>query len=449
MTSPSHKQEKRKTTGYQAVVLAAGKSSRYWPLNKRHKSLTRMAGKTLLWWTIKALDDCGIKDIIVVHSPGVDIRNEIGQEFNGRVSFLIQPEPLGTGNALLLAKPFIKKPFLLIHPYKFFVKEIFHQLVREKKQNEVVFVGLPTDRPQDYGILRFSRGNRVLEICENPAPRTEPSNLRTPGIYFLEPIYFDYYERITKEKEDSLIGAFNLLIKEKRASAIILKQDLPTLKYPWSALLVLDYLLNSDRVKKYLAKSAVVGKNVVIKDKVFIGEKVIIDDNTVIHGPCYIANNCHIGASNVLRGPVDLEEGVVTGAFAEIKNCLIGRGTHVHSGIFGDSIIGENCRFGAGFVVANRRFDRGNIFSIVKEKRIDTHLTYFGFAVGDNTSFGVNSSIMPGVFVGSNCVIGPNSLVNENISDEITFYATFNNVVKKRIDCHETRSLEHETQDNK
>ena len=115
----------------------------------------------------------------------------------------------------------------------------------------------------------------------------------------------------------------------------------------------------------------------------------------------------------------------------EIKNSLVQEGTHFHSGYLGDSVIGKNCRFGAGFIVANRRIDRGNIKSVVKGEKVDTGLTYLGVIVGDNTRFGIHSGTMPGVLIGSDCLIGPGSLVFENLEDNTAFYTKFEGVRKE------------------
>jgi len=39
----------------QAVILAAGESTRFWPLNEKHKSLTRILGKPIIWYTLNNL----------------------------------------------------------------------------------------------------------------------------------------------------------------------------------------------------------------------------------------------------------------------------------------------------------------------------------------------------------------------------------------------------------
>jgi len=38
---------------------------------------------------------------------------------------------------------------------------------------------------------------------------------------------------------------------------------------------------------------------------------------------------------------------------------------------------------------------------------------------------------MPGVLIGANCMIGPATLVAENLEDATTFYTKFEKVVKK------------------
>ncbi|MDO8470621.1 MAG: glucose-1-phosphate thymidylyltransferase, partial [bacterium] len=151
---------------------------------------------------------------------------------------------------------------------------------------------------------------------------------------------------------------------------------------------------------------------------------------TTISGPCFIGDNCEIGPSNVLRGPLSIEQGVKTGAFCEIKHSIVQEGTHFHSGYVGDSIIGRNCRFGAGFATANRRLDRNTIEAQVKDKKVDTKLSSLGVVVGDGTHFGIHTGTMPGVFVGSECRVYPGTLVFENIADGMTLSAKVQTTTK-------------------
>lgn len=420
----------------QAVILAAGQSSRCWPVNQGHKSQIKVFNRPLIYWTVKGLADNGIKDVVLIVGPDKSYQEKLIAELkdlNLNVSLAVQEKPLGTGNAVFQAKDHIKEPFLVIWPYKVNSKELVKTMLEKYQQEKsrAVLVGVKTKTPWDYGILKMS-GEKVLEIVENPAPGKEPSDVKTLGTYLLQPDFFEYYQKIGKHHPEDFIDGLNLYIKEKGASVVFPEKKAPSLKYPWEILGVLRLMSESDELKNNISSSAIVGKNVVVEGKVYIGDNTVIGDNAVIKGPCFIGDNCKIGAGNVLRGPVNLSDEVVTGALAEIKNCLIERGTHLHSGYFGDSVIGENCRFGAGFVTANARIDRNNVKSVVKGKKIDTGLTRLGIVAGHHTRFGIKSGTMPGVLIGSNCLIGPGTLVFENLADDCTFFTKFKNVKKKR-----------------
>ena len=294
----------------------------------------------------------------------------------------------------------------------------------------MVLLGTKTDRPWDFGILRL-KGKQVTSIVENPKKGKEPSKIKATETYILPKDFFEFYKKLGKEKEDSLIDCLNLIMKKKQAGLVLLKKQAASLKYPWDIFKVAETLFNSDKFGAKVSTSAKIGKNVVVKGRLYIGKNSKIGDNTVINGDCYIGDNCKIGPSNVFRGFVDLEDEVVTGAFCEIKNSLVQQGTHFHSGYVGDSVIGANCRFGAGFITANRRIDRGNINLLIKGKKIDSGLTYFGTVVGNYTKFGIGCGTMPGVMIGSKCVVGPGTIIMENVGDNFKIYTSQNKIIKK------------------
>ena len=62
----------------QAVIIAAGESSRFWPLNQGHKSQVKLLGKPVIFWTIKGLVENNITDIIVVHGAASTLPQELG-----------------------------------------------------------------------------------------------------------------------------------------------------------------------------------------------------------------------------------------------------------------------------------------------------------------------------------------------------------------------------------
>ena len=95
----------------QAVILAAGQSSRFWPLNQKHKSLIRIMGRPLIFYTIDGLKKSGIEDIIIVQGASKDIEKELGDK---KIKYITQSKPLGMGDALWQAKKLIKGRFVVL-----------------------------------------------------------------------------------------------------------------------------------------------------------------------------------------------------------------------------------------------------------------------------------------------------------------------------------------------
>lgn len=379
-----------------AIILAAGESSRFWPLNRKHKALLKVMGKSLIWYTLEGLRRARIKDIIIVQGPQRDIERELKDR---KIKYIVQSKPEGMGNALWQAKRIIKGPFFVLNAERIDAGEI----IKKIPQKGPILVGQKTKNPQLFGIMRLGR-NKVLEIVEKPKKKA-PSNIKVVGVYLLEPDFFKYYQKVKKCMYD-FEDALSLYMKEKEVKAHILKkseEETPSLKYPWHLFSVTKYLFD----KNLGSKEVRIGKNV----KIF--------ENAVIKGPCYIGDNCIIGNNSIIREYTNLEDNVLIGANAEIVRCISQEGTHIHSGFFGDSIFGEGCRVGAGTVTANRRLDRGEIKP--------TGLTSLGAIIGQNTKIGINVSLMPGVLIGSNCLIGPASVVFENLQDNTTFYTKFKN----------------------
>jgi bifunctional UDP-N-acetylglucosamine pyrophosphorylase/glucosamine-1-phosphate N-acetyltransferase len=81
----------------------------------------------------------------------------------------------------------------------------------------------------------------------------------------------------------------------------------------------------------------------------------------------------------------------------------------------GDSIVGEHCNFGAGTITANWRFDEKTISVHVNDKPMNTGMDKFGAVIGNNCRTGINVSIMPGVKIGPNSVIGPSVCLTEDV----------------------------------
>ena len=399
----------------QAVILAAGESSRFWPLNTRNKSLIKIMGKPLIWYTINSLKEAGIKEIIVVQGPKMDIENDLRKYDLGiKIQYVIQAEPKGMGDALFQAKDFLDNKFMLLDVTRFEAGDYLKLFLekQEKTGTSLILLGAETASPQFYGVFRLE-GDVVKEVVEKPEKGKEPSNIKNVVVQLLPKEFVDYLRRVP-EKMYSFEDALSLYAKEKDVRVIMLDNEPPSLKYPWQLFRVTKYLID-----KYLKKN-----------EVRIGKNVKVYEGAVIKGPCYIGDNCIIGNNSLIRDYTNLENDCLVGAFAEITRSIFQENVHTHSGYFGDSIFGKGCRVGAGTIVANVRVDRGEISSVVRGEKIGTGLNSLGVVVGENTKIGVNCSLMPGKLVGSNCQIGPGSVVFENIEDNTKYFTEFKGIKK-------------------
>ncbi len=387
-----------------AVILAGGKSSRFWPLAEGgHKSLVRLAGRTLLEMTVESLAMAGMseRDIIIVHSPSIG--KQVREIFHGKkVNFAVQKGPEGMGNAVDCARQHISGRFLVTHAYHIDAGSIFSCLKRAEADSAIAVM---KGDVADYG--RVAVRNGYAKGIEEK-PRSKEMGYKAVGFYILSRDFFGIYDR-QKRHEHDFEDALAEYMKKIDVQAVEQKGSV-TLKYPWH-LFGLSGLLKGVMV----SPETEIAKNAVIEGRVSIGKGTVVHENTVIKGPAYIGKNCIIGNNAVIRGGVDIEDGCIIGANAEIARSIFQAGCSTHSGFFGDSIFDGNCSIGAGMITANKRVDRKEIMCTVKGEKIPSGLKRLGVIVGKNTQFGICCKTMPGKFVGSDCTILPGSVVEKNV----------------------------------
>ena len=380
--------------------------------------------------TIENLKSKNINQAFVIQGPETAIEKELGR-LDG-VRYVVQPRPDGMGDAVVRAQNL--DATFVFHAHKVDAGDYIESMLKKSEESKagLVFLAAKTDQPQLYGILEL-KGDKVMGIVEKPDKGKEPSNIRVVGSYLLPGDFFEYYAKVPVHQY-AFEHALNLYVKENEARFVMAEKDNSSLKYPWQLFEVTRHLLDSRLKGQEIDSTAKIAKNVIIEGNVYIGENSRIFEGAVIKGPCYIGPNCVIGNNALVRDYTNLEEGCMVGAHAEVTRCVFQKNAHVHSGYFGDSIFGENCRVGAGTVTANVRLDRGPVFakaSTGKEK-INTGLTSLGAIVGENTHIGINVSLMPGVLIGSNCIVGPGSAVFENVEDNSIFYTKFQGLTKRK-----------------
>ena len=136
-----------------------------------------------------------------------------------------------------------------------------------------------------------------------------------------------------------------------------------------------------------------------VLDKVTLGQNVFISRFVNIYG-CVIGDGCKIGSF------VEIQKGVVIG-----KRCKVCTNIVLCSGV----AIGEECFIGNGTIFINDKYPRSTnaggeleIFDDWKDRYIETK-------VGNRVSIGSNCTILGGITIGDQAVIGAGSVVTKNV----------------------------------
>ncbi len=416
----------------QAVILAAGESSRFWPLAAgKHKSLFRLLGRPIIAHTIEALKRASFTEIVIVQSENRAPEAELGDgaSLGVQISYVVQPEPLGMGDALGRAASLLKDSFLVVNPQHVTVAELVPKLLESAPGADAVLVGCETDRPHEYGIVKIEE-DRALDLVEKPAPGSEPSRTRLVGVYLLTKRFFDCYRRV-REHPYAFEDALKLLMHEGMVRIVKISEEPPTLKYPWDLFPLAQLLMERNITDQKIAPSAQIHKSALIEGPVWIGEDVKIFEHAVVKGPCFLGDHCVVGTGSLVRES-NIEAHTVIGAHAEVARSIFQKNCSTHSGYFGDSIFDEAVKIGAGTVTANVRNDRNFIRPWVKGARVETGLKKLGAIVGRETHIGICAMLMPGVLIGPRCEIGPGSLVRKNLDADTLYYTVPHEVVRSQ-----------------
>jgi bifunctional UDP-N-acetylglucosamine pyrophosphorylase/glucosamine-1-phosphate N-acetyltransferase len=415
----------------QAIILAAGNSTRFYPFNTKHKSCISILGKTIIEHTIESVKSAGITDIIVVVNADGEIQKILkdGKHLGVRITYVIQSQALGAGDALLQAKQYIIGDFFVTWASRVEFHEFANEMQTTKStENEGVVLIKETANIEGVGVVLLE-GNKVVDIIEKPDVKNSPSKIKVVGVYLLPKVFFDTLER-TPSDHYSFEKALVSFAKHRSLVALKTTKYTFTLKYPWDILSIKDYLV--DQITSYRGKNIQIAASAVIEGEVFIGDEVTIMEHVTIKGPCYIGKKAYIGTNAILRNKSVIEDEVVIGANMEVKNSVICKQTTTHAGFIGDSVIGERCKLAAYFCTANVRLDRAEIAVEVGGEKINAHRKSLGVLMGDDSKAGVRVSIMPGKIVGRNVTIGAQTNVIHAIEDNMNYTTKVTEISKEK-----------------
>jgi len=405
-----------------AVVLAAGKGVRLWPLTEnRSKHMIPVAGKPIVEHVISAIRSAGIRSIVLVtryRSELVKKHIGNGSKLGVTVDYVDQPDISGTASAISMAQDQVgSNDFLVAYGDLVVTPRAINRVVDTyRKKGRKPTIGLiPVSRPESYGMAKVS-GDLLTEIIEKPSQSQSPSNLANTGIYVLNPTIFDHLQTTLRSGrgEFEITDTISSLAKTGTpvAWARIDPSDWQDIGKPWDVLAANARLLA--RSKRRIAGRIEEGAKVT--GQVTIEKGALIRTGTVIEGPARIGEGAVIGPLAHIRAGTCVGKRSAIGAFCEVKNSIIMDHTKIpHLSYIGDSIIGEHCNLAAGTMVANLKLSDNTVRMRIKDSLVDTGLRKLGIVTGDNVRTGINVSFMPGIRIASGAVIPACSVVSEDV----------------------------------
>jgi len=392
----------------QAVVLAAGEGKRLRPLTyTRPKCMIQLAGKPILHHVLDNLKAAGVTEASIVvkykQETIVDYFEKKKSELGMKVNFITQGEKYGTAAAFLEAERYVSGTFFAV------AGDIITEASALKKlasahTGELSAALKKVEDSKEYGTATV-KDNTIISFEEkSPNPKSDLANC---SLYVFEPSLFAKMKSI----KPSPRGEYEIidLFKQTKTNAVIINEYWLDMGMPWQLFNANEFLLSKMPEKKGSIE------NSTIKGKVIMGKNSVIHDS-YIEGPLYLGENSYIGPHSYIRGVTSIGDNCAIGDSTTVKNSIIFDHVNAkHLAYIGDSVIGENCNFGAATQIANYRFDAGSIKSKVNDIIIDTKRNKLGAIIGDNVKMGVLCSVMPGKMIGDGCWIGANVMVNENI----------------------------------
>lgn len=430
-----------------AVVLAAGKSTRF--KSKRVKVLHPLAGVPMIYYVLHTLANLGAdRTVLVIGHDAPHVQSALNQA-PIPVEICLQEEQLGTGHALLQARPLLEgrtQTILALYgDMPLLTVQTLRQLYQRHLESQATITLLTVVSQDSLGfgrILRDEHG-RLLGIVEEavatPAeraiqelnagvycfqgdwlwPHLAELPLSPKGEYFLTDTVAQAVaegrsvETVTVPDQTEVIG-INTRVHLAKVEGLLRLRICERLML--AGVTILDPATTYVDATVEVGVDTVIYPNTILEGKTSIGDDCRIGPNSHIIdstvGPrcrivasmlesAVVQADVHIGPFAHLRPGSVVEAGAYVGNFAEIKNSTLGAGSHMgHFSYLGDATVGSGVNIGAGTITCN--FDG-------KAK----HRT----EIGEGAFLGSDTMLVAPVRVGKGARTGAGAVVTKDVPD--------------------------------
>ncbi len=171
-------------------------------------------GRPFLDYSLSALADAGIQDVCLIigpeHNAVIDYYTGPGTPNRVQVTFAMQPEPLGTADAVLVAEEYVSgEDFLILNSDNYYPASALSALCAATPPAIAAFAGdalvklgnVTSDRLQRFGALEFDSDGSLSRITGNPVRARKDGGgtiYCSLNCWSFTPLIFDACRKVTK-----------------------------------------------------------------------------------------------------------------------------------------------------------------------------------------------------------------------------------------------------------
>jgi bifunctional UDP-N-acetylglucosamine pyrophosphorylase/glucosamine-1-phosphate N-acetyltransferase len=430
------------------IILAAGQGTRM--KSKLPKVLHKIGGKPMLAHVIDAAQALNADACYVVHGHGGEVvRGHFADDDS--LKWVLQPEQLGTGHAVLQALPLIPDEgtvLILYGDVPLIQPQTLEPLLAAAAKGLSVLT-MQLEQPKGYGrVIRKASKNgngTVLAVVEeNDATEAQKLIKEVNTGVMAAPAallksWVSHIKNDNKKGEYYLTDVVSLAVQDEYKVQAVSTQD------PFEVMGCNDrlQLAEQERVLQKRQADALLRAGVSLANPALFelrgslthGQDVFIDVGCILEGQVHLADDVQVGAYCLLKN-VQVGAGSVIAAHSVLENCVVGAGCkvgpfarlrpetvlfdRVHIGNFvelkkttmgegskanhlayvGDATVGERVNISAGVITCN--YDG-----------VNKHPT----TIGNDAFIGTDSQLIAPIHIGDNAYVAAGSTLSKDVAD--------------------------------